>query len=313
MAVERVGVLLLAHGSPESVEQMEQYLLHIRGGRPTPAALVDEMKRRYTLVGGRSPLLDITRAQARALQERLNDGGEKEYRTYVGMRHWNPFIEETMAEMLQDGVKQAVAVCMAPQFSQLSVGAYFQKVREALEPTGNTISFRYVSSWHDNPFFIRAVAEKLISARERMGTADDLRVIFTAHSLPASVLEQGDPYDAQVHETARLVAAQVGLDQSDWQFCYQSAGATSVPWLGPALNDVVSRLGESGIRKVLVVPVGFVADHVEILYDIDVEARGAAEKAGVHLERTESLNVSPSFIEALADVVRGVLEVAPCG
>lgn len=307
MTESTCAVLMMAHGSPDSLDQMEAYLLDIRGGRPTPPRLVEEMRRRYALVGGRSPLLDVTRAQASALEARLNaDAVERRFAVYVGMRHWHPYIRDAVAQIAADGRQKVVALCMAPQYSRMSVGAYFQRLRQAQEELGLALDVSRVESWHAHPLFIRAIADHVLGARDRFPASehDQVRIIFTAHSLPISVLADGDPYDEQFRETARLVAEQLDLGPHQWQVCYQSAGASQVEWLGPQLNDVVVDLARAGHRNLLVVPIGFVADHVEILYDVDVEARGAAERAGAHFERTESLNVTPLFIEALADVVR---------
>lgn len=305
------AILMMAHGSPDSLDQMEDYLLDVRGGRPTPPELVNEMRRRYALIGGVSPLLRVTRAQARALESRLNAAPSAScWRAYVGMRHWHPFIRETVAEIAAHGAQKIVALCMAPHYSRLSVGAYFAKLREALDEHGVRADVAYVESWHTHPRFIQAIADKVTVSLDRFPpeARDAVRIVCTAHSLPVSVIEQGDPYDAQLRETARLLARQLGIGPDRWQFCYQSAGARAVPWLGPDLGDVIVELAASGQRNALVVPIGFVADHVEILYDVDIEARRIAERTGVHLERTDSLNISPRFIDALADVVRQAVQ-----
>jgi ferrochelatase len=296
----------MAYGGPNSLDDIEAYLLDIRGGRKTPPELVEEVRERYALIGGRSPLLEITRAQARALEERLNAAADgPRYRVYVGMRHWYPYIREAVAQIVTDGLRDVVALCMAPHYSRMSVGAYFQKLEEAQEELGVQLNVARVESYHDHPLFIQALAQKVQAALARFPAQarEGVQVVFTAHSLPAALMEQGDPYDAQLRETARLVAAQVGLPRERWQFCYQSAGAWGVKWLGPPIEEVVVELAHAGHKHILVAPIGFVADHVEILYDIDIEARELAEEAGAQLERTESLNTTPLFIEALADIV----------
>ncbi len=300
------AVLLMAYGGPDSLEDVEPYLLDVRGGRPTSPELVEEIRHRYAAIGGRSPLLEITRAQARALEGRLSaDGGE--HRVYVGMRHWQPRIAEAVEQIERDGVRRVVALAMAPHFSRMSIGAYQAKVREAVGALGKPLAVAYVDSWHDDPWLIRALARRVAEALERFPSEDRdrVQVVFSAHSLPTRVVAEGDPYDSQLRETARLVAEALGLPADRWQFCYQSAGASSVPWLGPPIEEVVVELARSGKREILVAPVGFVSDHVEILYDLDVEAKGLAAEHGAHLERTESLNTSPAFVEALAVVVRG--------
>lgn len=294
---------MMAHGGPESLDEVEPYLAGIIGrGRLTREA-VERARERYAAIGGRSPLNEITFAQAAALEGRL--GGA---RVYVGMRHWKPGIAEAVARAAGDGVERLVALCMTPQYSRASVGAYFGRLRGALEERGVAPDLALVKSYHDNPLFIRAVARKVVSALERFPAR---QVIFTAHSLPEALVEQGDPYDGQVRETASLVAGAAGLEDGRWRLCYQSAAPGSggrAKWLGPALRDVIAELAGSGQGGMLVVPVGFVADHVEVLYDVDVEARGLAEERGARLERADSLNASPAFVDALADVVKGAAE-----
>ena len=300
-----IGILLLAYGGPDSLDDVEPYLLDIRGGRPTSPELVEEIKERYALIGGRSPLLEITRQQAKALEAHLNREGKARFRAYVGMRHWQPRIKEALAEMADDGIKRAVVLVMAPHYSRMSIGAYFKRLDEAIQDLGVNISFNRVESWHDQPGFIAALAEKARQALTLFDGDDTLpKVIFSAHSLPSRILEWGDPYDTQLHETAGLVAGQLDLPADRWLFCYQSAGRSSEPWLGPQIEEVIAQEAEAGEKRLLVVPIGFVCDHVEILYDIDIESRQLAEVHGVRLERSESLNASPSFIAALADVVK---------
>lgn len=297
----------MAHGSPDSLDEMEAYLLHIRGGRPTSPALIDEMRRRYALVGGRSPLLDITRAQAQALEACLNRAPSgPPWRVYVGMRHWHPFIHETVATLRAEGADQIVALCLAPHYSRLSIGAYFARLREALDAQQVSAPVQYIESWHTEPGLIQAITEKVIAGIDRLPAdrREALQIVFTAHSLPVAAIQQGDPYEQQLNETARLVAERLSLQPGSWQFCYQSAGASSVPWLGPDIQDVITGLASADTRTILVVPIGFVADHVEVLYDLDIEARAVADHAGVLLARTESLNTTPRFIEALAEIVQ---------
>jgi len=297
----------MAYGGPDSLDDIEPYLLDIRGGRPTPSDLVEEIRERYALIGGRSPILEITKQQAEALEKHLNQAGETRFRTYIGMRHWQPRIREAVAQMAQDGIEKAVAVVMAPHYSQMSIGAYFKRLDEALEDLGVNIIFNRIESWHNHPSFISALAEKATRALARFANdgAEGLpKVIFSAHSLPTRILDWGDPYDTQLRETARLVAEQLSLPPDRWLFCYQSAGRSAEPWLGPQIEEVIVELAQAGEQRLLVVPVGFVCDHVEILYDLDIEARQLAEAHGARLERSESLNASPVFIAALADIVR---------
>jgi protoporphyrin/coproporphyrin ferrochelatase len=303
------AVLLLAYGGPERLEDVEAFLLDIRGGRPTSPELVEEIRSRYAAIGGRSPLLDITRAQARALEARLRQGGA-DATAYVGMRHWTPFIRDTVAEVAAAGHHRLVAVCMAPHYSKLSIGAYRKKLDEAVAslsgmPGKTAASFSrvsFVDSWHDHPRFLEALEMRVRDALARFPEGARPTVLFTAHSLPERILEEGDPYADQVAETARLIAGR--FDGLDWLQCWQSAGAAGGKWLGPPLEEVVAELAREGKKDLLVCPVGFVCDHVEVLFDVDVEAREIAEAHGARLERTESLNDDPLLIEALAELVR---------
>jgi len=298
------GILLMAYGGPNSLDDVEPYLLDIRGGRPTPPELVKEIKERYALIGGRSPLLDITRQQAAALEARLNVENGPRFRAYIGMRHWQPRIREAVAQMVADGITQAVALVMAPHYSRMSTGAYFQRLDGAVRDLGANIAFRRIESWHNHPGFIAALTEKAADALARFA-GDRPKVLFTAHSLPARILDEGDPYDAQLCETAALLAERLSLPPDRWLFCYQSAGRSPEPWLGPQIEEVIVELAQAGEKHLLVVPIGFVCDHVEVLYDIDIEARQLAETHGARLERSESLNTSPAFIAALAELVKG--------
>jgi len=286
------GVLLLAHGTPESLDQMPEYLRLVRGGREPSAELVDEMRRNYAAIGGRSPLTDITRAQAAALQSALGDGTP----VFVGMRNWRPFVADALRDAARAGATDLVALPLAPQYSTLSVGKYREAV-ERSRPEG--VKVRFVDSWHDHPGLLDAFAEKLRAAREREEWDG---VIFTAHSLPERVVKEGDPYPEQVAATARGVAERGGLAR--YRQAYQSAGRTPEPWLGPSLEQALGELAARSARRVLVAPIGFVCDHTEVLFDIDVQARSFARAQGLTLGRTESLNTSPAFIGALADLAR---------
>ncbi|MFQ5945933.1 MAG: ferrochelatase [Anaerolineae bacterium] len=304
---EPIGVLMMAYGGPTSLEEVEPYLLDVRGGRPTPPELVEEIRERYRRIGGRSPLLEITRAQARALEGRLTAGGSHRFRVYVGMRHWHPYIEEAVGEMVADGVRQAVALCMAPQYSRMSVGAYFRELEGALGRTLADLEMVSVESWNDHPLLLRAFGDKIEEALHRFpqGTRQKVPVLFTAHSLPARILEEGDLYPGELQETVRGIVDLLGL--VEWRFAYQSQAHSDEPWLGPEVETVLTELAEAGHTQVLVAPIGFVADHVEVLYDIDIEARHAAASRGLRLQRIDSLNTLPTFVSAMASVVRHAL------
>lgn len=287
------GVLLLAHGTPDSLDDMRDYLTRVRDGREPSPELIEEMRRHYAAIGGRSPLTDITREQAAALRRELGDDTP----VYVGMRNWRPFIADALGAAVGEGVMELLALPLAPQYSILSVGKYRAAVENA---TPDGVSVRFVSAWYDHPGLLEAFAEKLRAAMER-GPWD--AVVFTAHSLPLRVIEEGDPYVDHVAVTAAGVASRCRLKA--YRLAYQSASRTPEPWLGPSLEDVLSELADKGKRKVLLAPVGFVCDHTEILFDIDIEAAAYARERGLTLARTESLNASPTFIRALADIVRG--------
>lgn len=302
------AILLMAYGGPNSLDELEPYLLDVRGGRPVSPELLDEMSQRYASIGGRSPLLDITRRQAEALEARLNRsqavGGDR-FKVYVGMRHWAPYIRQALEGIAADGFQRVVAVCMAPHASRLSSGAYRKKLEEAQAQLARPLQIDFIESWHDRPLFIQALAQSVHQALEQL-PADirpGLKYVFSAHSLPAFLLEQGDPYADQLRETARLLAEALHLAPAQWLFCFQSAGAMDGRWLGPQIDEVIPELAAGGVKAMLVTPIGFVAEHVEVLYDLDIEARQQAEAEGIQLFRSPSLNATPAFIEAVAELV----------
>jgi protoporphyrin/coproporphyrin ferrochelatase len=295
-ASERNAVLLLAHGSPDSVDEIPEFLNQITRGRPIPAEMIEEVKRRYELIG-RSPLTVLTLRQGELLAEELK------LPVYVGMRNWKPFIADTIATMKSDGVGRAIVICLAPQNSRTSVGLY----RAALNVAGGVpFAVEFVESWHDHPSLIAAFAEKFRAGWHRACSEMSARVpvVFTAHSVPQRTITEGDPYETQTKDTARLVAQQAGLAREDWMFAFQSQGMSGGAWLGPTVENTVLELKEKGHRAVFIQPIGFLCDHVEVLYDIDIGFREFAEKAGMKLWRAESLNDSTLLTEALADVVR---------
>jgi ferrochelatase len=293
---DRWGILLLAHGAPDKLEDIPEFLLSIRGGRPLPAAVVKEITERYGQIGGGSPLLRHTRQQAQALAARLG------HPVYVGMRNWHPFIADALQDVVRDGVRRLVALCLAPQNSRTSVGLYRSHLAKALEQRGSSVAVAFVESWHDQPLLIRAFAEKLCLAldRARAAAGIDVPVILTAHSVPEKTIAAGDPYEAQVRQTITRVVAAAGCTL--WRAAFQSQGMTAEPWIGPTVESVIDELAANGHRHVLIAPIGFVSDHVEVLYDIDIAFRDYASRKGLTLWRTESLNDSPLLIEALAAV-----------
>lgn len=290
----RFGVLLMAHGTPASLDEMREYLQVVRGGRLPSDELVEEMRHNYAAIGGRSPLTDWTRAQAAALANRLGPAVP----VAIGMRNWRPYLRDGLDELAAAGVNRVVAIPLAPQFSTLSIAKYFDAAAAVL-PEG--MQLERVASYFDHPLLIQAFAERVLAARPR----PDEEVIFTAHSLPTRVIRAGDPYATQVARTARAVAARVDLCR--YRRAYQSAGRTPEPWIGLDLSDFIRHRVARGAKRFLVVPVGFVCDHTEILFDIDVQAAGTARELGVELRRTESLNTLPAFIDLLETVARSRL------
>jgi ferrochelatase len=294
------AVLLMAHGTPESVDQMAEYLRLVRGGREPSRELIEEMTHNWQAIGGRSPLTDITVAQGRALEAQLAADGV-DVPVVVGMRNWRPFIADAVRDIERTGARRIIGIPLAPQFSTLSVQKYIEGATAVL-PAG--VEFSCVRSFHDHPLLVDAFAEKVFAARPQPG--ED--IVFTAHSLPQRVAASGDPYPREVAATAKAVAGRAGV--GTYHIAYQSAGRTPEPWLGPDLTELVKARAAAGTRNILVVPIGFVCDHTEILFDIDVQAAAAARDAGVGLRRTESLNTSPTFIKALSALVRAAAPAA---
>jgi ferrochelatase len=290
----RVSVLLMAHGTPDSLDDMPEYLRLVRGGRPPSPELVEEMRHNYEAIGGRSPLTSITHAQADALRARLGP----DIPVAVGMRNWRPFISDALADLAGAGATRIVGIPLAPQFSTLSVQKYLDAATAAL-PAG--LEFEPVQSFSTHPQLLQAFAERVRAA----APAVDEDVIFSAHSLPVRVIQAGDRYAEEVGATARGVASRSGI--TDYSLAYQSAGRTPEPWIGPELSDLIRAKATAGSRRMLVVPIGFVCDHTEILFDIDIQAAATARACGVALRRTESLNTSPTFIAVLEDLVRAGL------
>lgn len=307
-----VGVLLMAYGTPNSPDEVEPYYTDVRGGRPPTPQLLAELQQRYRRVGGRTPLLDISRAQAAGLQQALDAEYPGRYRVYLGMKHWHPFLEEPVRQMARDGVREAVAIALAPHYSRMSIGGYIERIEKAQaklaqehEPPIPTTRFTYVESWHDEPHFWQALETQVREALERKFPDDApeaVFVVFTAHSLPQRILEWNDPYPRELLATASGVANLLDLPRDRWDFAYQSAGRTPEPWLGPDILSKIRELAQRGETSVLICPVGFISDHLEILYDIDIECQQLASELGIHLERIDMLNARPSLIAALKAV-----------
>jgi protoporphyrin/coproporphyrin ferrochelatase len=293
---QKIAVLLLAHGSPASVEDVPEFLLRVTGGRQLPKEALDEVSHRYAAIG-KSPLTDLTLRQAELLASEIG------MPVYVGMRNWYPFVAQALAQMQADGIGHAVVICLAPHNSRTSVGLYRKSLVQNPDPE---MTFDFVEAWHDQPQLIQAFSEKLKSGLQRAKREYGKRpsVIFTAHSVPGRTVIEGDPYEIQARETAALVAKASGLDDQDWSFAFQSQGMSGGPWLGPTVEDTIMGLKQTGHDAVFVQPIGFLCDHVEVLYDIDIAFKEFAEKKGIRLWRAESLNDSPLLTSALAQIVR---------
>ena len=306
-----IGVLFMAYGGPDSLDDIPGYLADIRAGRTTSAALIEEITRNYRLIGGASPLLELTSDAVRGVMQLLNPT-DRRFKAYVGMRHWAPWIEETVGCMLDDGIERAVSLVLAPHYSGMSIAKYQKKIAAGLEFYHGRIDFAHVEQYHDVPGLIEALADRVRIGISRFPEPqrDAVHVVFSAHSLPVRILKNGDPYDRQCRRTAALVAKKADLPDDRWSWCYQSEGRSPELWLGPQLEDYLVDLANAGIRNVVSLPVGFVSDHVEVLYDIDIEAQAVARTNNMHLERPRSLNSDPVFLRTLADLIDGAAHAA---
>lgn len=294
-----IGVFVMAYGGPNNLDEVEPYLLDVRGYRPTSQEIIHEVRERYREIGGRSPILEQTQAQADALESMLNVNGE-EFKAFVGMRHWHPFIKDALANMQAEGIEKAVGVVMAPHYSRMSIGAYYLRLEEANSP----IAFARIENWHLDAGYINALAERVHDALQRFpkDIRADVPVIFTSHSLPEKILEWDDPYPVQLRETVSAVMEKLGSQPHE--FAFQSAAISTIPWLGPDAGEVIERLVSEGKKHILLCPIGFVCEHVEILYDIDIVYQNLAKSLGIHLERIEMLNTAPEMIDGLAGLIR---------
>ena len=294
-----IGVLVMAYGGPNALEEVEPYLLDVRGYRPTAPAIIHEVRERYRLIGGRSPILEQTQAQADALQVALDIDGH-EFKTYVGMRHWHPYIKDTLAQMQAVSLERAIGLVMAPHYSRLSIGAYFKKIEEAESP----IEVARIVRWHMLPGYLDALSDRVQAALLKFPEAvrAEVPIIFSAHSLPQRILDWSDPYPDELLETVSGIMQRLGPQPHE--FAFQSAAISNEPWLGPDVGAVLDRLAREGHTHVLIAPIGFVVEHVEILYDIDVVYQQQAQALGLHLERIEMLNTAPAMMTGLAGLVR---------
>ena len=300
-----IGVLVMAYGGPDNLDEVEPYLMDVRGYRATAPEIVHEVRERYREIGGRSPILERTRAQAAALQFALNKQGT-DFKAFVGMRHWHPFIQDTLAEMRAQGIERMVGLVMAPHYSRMSIQAYFNKIEEA----NSGMQIAKIHDWHLLPEYLDALAYRVRAALERFPepVRANVPVIFTAHSLPERILEWGDPYPLQLLATTDALMERLG--PRPHEFAYQSAAISTEPWLSPDASEIIERYAAGGKRHMLICPIGFVCEHVEILYDIDIVYQKLARELGVQLERIVMLNDDPEMVRGLAGLVRQTAQEA---
>jgi ferrochelatase len=310
-SMERAAILLLAHGTPDALNEIPEYLRNVTSGRPLPQAAIDEITHRYSLIG-KSPLTDITMSQARLLEQHMR------MPVYVGMRNWKPYIATAVRQMREDGVTAIAAICLAPQNSRTSVGLYRRAV---LAEAVHDLPIDFIEAWADHPLLIEAFAQRLRSKYRELTSelGHQVPVLFTAHSVPCRTIQNAlpavkhvspDPYALEAKQTATLIAAQLakdGLRDTDWFFAFQSQGISGGPWIGPTVEDTLTALRQAGHTVVIIHPIGFLCDHVEILYDIDIGFREFGARIGLRVERPESLNQSPTLTRALADLSEGAV------
>ncbi len=297
-----IAVLLLSFGGADSSDAILPFLKNILKGRAPSQDVVDTMRERYRRIGWRSPITDITRMQAHALESQLKNKTKEFFKVYIGMRHWHPLIKDTLLEIEKAGCKKIIAICMTPQRSNFSAGGYKNDLFEGLKGLQKKPEVVFVPEWHLNRSFHEAVAEKIDSAMASFkDKGNKTAVIFSAHSLPLKFLGKDDPYVEQIQETIREVLTYTG--PLDWRLGYQSRGFIPGDWLEPTVDSIIESLPEEGYKNVLIVPIVFVSDHIETLYDIDILYRGKVESLCLNFKRSESLNTSPKFIDALAEIV----------
>ncbi|MCL4446346.1 MAG: ferrochelatase [Actinobacteria bacterium] len=300
----RVGVLVMAHGTPGTREEIEPFYTRIRRGNPPSREQLDDLVRRYDAIGGVSPLAALTRSQVDGLTKLLSTHEPGRYLVRYGAKHTAPFIEDAALDLVKSGVDETIGLVLTPHYSSAGAGEYLDRAARAISNSGTSVTFLPIKEWYENPAFVDVVAG-LVTDRidELRGRGEDhVTTVFSAHSIPMKVAESGDPYADQVFESASLVAEAANL--ANWRVAWQSAGRTAFPWLSPDLLTTLRSVAEQGSRACVVCPIGFVSDHLEILYDVDIEAANTARELGLELCRTESLNDDPRFLRVLADVVR---------
>lgn len=303
MADTPVGVMVLAYGTPETLDDVEPYYTHIRGGRkPSPEALAD-LVYRYEKVGGQTPLYELTKGVADQLGQQLERDFPGQYKVYLAMKHWHPFIGDVVKQIAADGLSEVIGVVLAPHYSRYSLEGYRTYTEKGLANVPNPFHFHFVEHWHDHPLFRALIADRIRAELEQFPPElrHEVRVVFSAHSLPEKIVGMGDPYVDQLKTSAQGIADMLGL--AEHGFCFQSAAPTNEPWLGPDILDYLEHLHAEGVRAVLSVPFGFVAEHLEVLWDIDTEAQGKANELGMTLRRIRMPNADPEFVEVIRAVV----------
>jgi len=294
-----VSVVLMAYGTPRSREEIEPYYTDIRRGRPPTPELLADLVRRYEAIGGLSPLAALTEAQRNALAAALEERAPGRFEVLLGLKHAHPMIEETGAQLVEHGAKKVVGLVLAPHYSSYSIGQYQDRLRASVDGSGCDV--RGIETWASNPAYVGFLASEVQAGLSRLPAGS--RILFTAHSLPERIIAAGDPYPSELRKTATWVAAAARLEPGSWDIAYQSAGRTPEPWLGPDILQAIDALAAEGVPGVLVCPCGFVADHLEVLYDLDIEAARHAEQRGIAFSRTGSMNDNASVIASLADAV----------
>ncbi len=294
-----IGLLVMAYGGPNNLDEVEPYLMDVRGYRPTAPEIVHEVRERYREIGGHSPILKWTQAQANALEAALNADSQT-FKAFVGMRHWHPYIKDTLAEMCSQGIERTVGLVMAPHYSRMSIEAYFKNIEQAESP----MQIARINEWYLLPEYLNALAKRVRTALERFPKTvrAEVPIIFTAHSLPERILEWDDPYPRQLNVTVEALMQRLGSQPHE--FAFQSAAISTEPWLGPDASELIERYEAEGKRHMLICPIGFVSEHVEILYDIDIVYQKLAKSLDVQLERIEMLNDEPEMVSGLARLVR---------
>src|SRR5512143_3565958 len=294
-----IGLLVMAYGGPNNIDEVEPYLLDVRGYRPTAPEIIHEVRERYREIGGRSPILEQTWEQAHSLESALNKSGQ-EFKAFVGMKHWHPYIKNTLIEIKAQGIEHVIGLVMAPHYSKMSIEGYFKKIDEA----ESSVEVAPIKDWHLLPGYLDALEGRVCAALERFPAEvrSQVPVIFSAHSLPERMLEWKDPYPDQLRETVEAVMQRLGDQPHD--FAFQSAAISNEPWLGPDVSVLIERYAKEGQKNIISCPIGFVCEHVEVLYDIDIVYQKLARSLGVRLERIEMVHTSPQMMSGLAELIR---------